>query len=155
MTLAPFPVPPIVKTVTVRAAPARAFALFAGDFARWWPLSRVHTGPDPVDCAIEPRVGGRVFERAADGHETAWGTVLAYDPPHRLTFSWIVELPAGQEQLVEIRFTPEDRGTTVELTHSGWEQLGEATASLRERYDRGWGTVFERHFVDYANSAAT
>jgi uncharacterized protein YndB with AHSA1/START domain len=83
MTLAPFPVPPIVKTVTVRAAPARAFALFAGDFARWWPLSRVHTGPDPVDCAIEPRVGGRVFERAADGHETAWGTVLAYDPPHR------------------------------------------------------------------------
>lgn len=96
-----------------------------------------------------------MFERAADGHETAWGTVLAYDPPHRLTFSWIVELPAGQEQLVEIRFTPEDRGTTVELTHSGWEQLGEAAASLRERYDRGWGTVFERHFVDYANSAAT
>jgi uncharacterized protein YndB with AHSA1/START domain len=155
VTIARFPVPPIVKRVRVRAAPARAFALFAGGFARWWPLSRVHTGPDPVDCAIEPRVGGRVFERAADGHETAWGTVLAYDPPHRLTFSWIVELPAGQEQLVEIRFTPEDRGTTVELTHSGWEQLGDAAASLRERYDRGWGTVFERHFVDYANSAAT
>ena len=58
MTIARFPVPPVVKTVTVRAAPARTFALFAGDFARWWPLSRVHTGPDPVDCAIEPRVGG-------------------------------------------------------------------------------------------------
>ena len=105
MTIARFPVPPIVKRVTVRAAPARAFALFAGDFARWWPLS--------------------------DGHETAWGTVLAYDPPHRLTFSWIVELPAGHEQLVEIRFTPEDRGTTVELTYSGWEQLGDAAASLQ------------------------
>ena len=128
---------------------------FCGRFRALVPLSRVHTGPDPVDCAIEPRVGGRVFERAADGHETAWGTVLAYDPPHRLTFSWIVELPAGQEQLVEIRFTPKDRGTTVELTHSGWEQLGDAAASLRERYDRGWGTVFERHFGDYANSAAT
>ena len=66
MTIAQFPVPPIVKTVMVQAAPARAFALFAGDFGRWWPLARVHTGPDPVDCAIEPRVGGRVFERAAD-----------------------------------------------------------------------------------------
>ena len=95
MTIAQFPVPPIVKTVTVRAAPERAFALFAEEFARWWPLSRVHTGPDPADCAIEPRVGGRVFERSADGRETAWGTVLAYDPPHRLAFSWIVELPAG------------------------------------------------------------
>jgi uncharacterized protein YndB with AHSA1/START domain len=151
MTIARFPVPPIIKTVTVRAAPARAFALFADDFARWWPLARTHTGPDPVDCAIEPRVGGRVFERAADGRETPWGTVLAYDPPHRLAFSWVVELPAGMEQLVEIRFTAEDRGTRVELTHSGWEQLGDAAASLRERYDRGWGSVFERHFVDYAD----
>ena len=72
MTIARFPVPPIIKTVTVRAAPARAFALFADDFARWWPLARTHTGPDPVNCAIEPRVGGRVFERAADGRETPW-----------------------------------------------------------------------------------
>jgi hypothetical protein len=38
MTIAPFPVPPIVKSVTVCAAPARAFALFAERFARWWPL---------------------------------------------------------------------------------------------------------------------
>ena len=68
MTIARFPVPPIVKTVTVRATPARAFALFAGEFARWWPLAQVHTGPDPLDCAIEPRerlvvcpIGGRAF----------------------------------------------------------------------------------------------
>jgi uncharacterized protein YndB with AHSA1/START domain len=151
MTIATFPVPPVVKSVTVRCPPARAFALFAEDIGRWWPLSRTHTGPDPVDCAIEPRVGGRVFERAADGRETPWGTVLAYEPPHRLAFSWIVELSAGQEQLVEIRFTLEGPGTRVELTHSGWEKLGEAAASLRQRYDRGWATVFERHFVEYAN----
>jgi len=79
--------------------------------------------------------------------------VLAYEPPHRLAFSWIVGLSAEQEQLVEIRFTAEDRGTRVELTHSGWEKLGDAAASLRERYDRGWGTIFERCFADYANSA--
>jgi uncharacterized protein YndB with AHSA1/START domain len=154
MTIAPFPVPQVVKSVTVCAAPARAFALFAERFARWWPLARVHTGPDPVDCAIEPHVGWRVFERAADGRETLWGTVLAYDPPHRLAFSWVVELAAEQEQLVEIRFTAEDSGTRVELTHSGWEKLGDAAATQRERYDRGWGTVFERHFVEYANSIA-
>jgi hypothetical protein len=33
MTIARFAVPPIVKTVTVRAAPERAFALFAGDLS--------------------------------------------------------------------------------------------------------------------------
>ena len=108
-----------------------------------------------MDCAIEPRVGGRVFERAADGRETSWGTVPAYDPPYRLAFSWVVQLPAEQAQLVEIRFAAEDRGTRVELTHSGWEKLGDAAAGRRERYDRGWGRIFERCFVDYANSVAT
>ena len=155
MTIAQFHVPPIVKTVMVHAAPAPTFALFADDFGRWWPLARVHTGPDPVDCAIEPRVGGRVFERAADGRETPWGTVLAYDPPYRLAFSWLVQLSPEQEQLVDIRFMAADRGTKVELTHSGWEMLGDAAASRRERYDRGWGTIFEQDFVEYANSNAT
>ena len=56
--------------------------------------------------------------------------------------------------MVEIRFTAEDRDTRVELTHSGWEKLGDAAASQRERYDRGWGIVFERHFLEYVNSVA-
>ncbi len=155
MTIAEFRVPPIVKTVTVRAAPERAFAFFAEDFARWWPLGWAHTGPDPAACAIEPRVGGRVFERSSDGRETPWGTVLAYDPPHRLAFSWVVQLLPGQEQLVEIRFAPDPGGTRVELTHSGWEKLGEAATALRERYERGWGSILEQHFVEYVNNAAT
>ena len=57
MTIAQFPVPPIVKNVTVRAAPARAFALFADDLARWWPLSRVHTGPR--SGGLRDRAAGR------------------------------------------------------------------------------------------------
>jgi hypothetical protein len=81
MTIAPFPVPPIVKSVTVCAAPARAFERFAR-----WPLAQVHTGPDPVECAIEPRVGGRGFERAADGREALWGTCWLTTRPIALLF---------------------------------------------------------------------
>ena len=76
-------------------------------------------------------------------------------PRHRLAFSWLVQLSPEQEQLVDIRFMAADRGTKVELTHSGWEKLGDAAASRRERYDRGWGTIFEQDFVEYANSNAT
>jgi uncharacterized protein YndB with AHSA1/START domain len=156
MTITQFTVPPVVKTVSVRAAPARAFAFFVNDLARWWPLAQFHAGPDPVDCAIEPRVGGRVFERAADGKETAWGAVLAYDPPHHLAFSWLIGgLSAEEAQLIDVRFMPEASGTRVELTHSGWEKLRDhaAAARLRERYDRGWATIVERCYADYANTA--
>jgi len=145
-------VPPVVKAVSVRATPAQAFDYFVRDLARWWPLAQFHTGPDPVDCAIEPRVGGRVFERAADGRETAWGTVVAYEPPHRLTFTWIVGLSAELAQLIEMRFMPQADGTRVELTHSGWEKLGDAAAKLREGYDRGWAMLIER-YAGYANTA--
>ena len=96
-----------------------------------------------------------LWMRSADGRETAWGRVLTYEPPHRLTFTWIVGLSAEYEQLIELRFAPEGDGTRVELTHSGWEKLGDAAAALRERYDRGWATLIERCYADYVNPAAT
>jgi len=154
MTISAFPVPPVVKAVSVRVAPTRAFEIFARDLAHWWPLAQFHTGPDPVECAIEPRIGGRVFERAVDGRETVWGTVVAYEPPHRLCFTWIVGLAAELAQLIELRFQPEGPGTRVELTHSGWEKLGDAAAAQRERYDRGWATIIERCYAEYANTAS-
>ena len=49
----------------------------------------------------------------------------------------------------------EDLGTRVELTHSGWEKLGDAAASRRVGYDRGWSKLLEDRFVDYVNTAAT
>jgi len=156
MTISEFPVPPVVKAVVVRVPPARAFEFFTRDLAKWWPLAQFHTAPNPVDCMIEPRVGGRVFERAGDGLETLWGTVIAYEPPSRFAFSWIVGgLSPDEAQLVDISFTPDGTGTRVELTHSGWEKLGDAAAanSLRERYDRGWATLIERCFADYANAS--
>ena len=153
MTIVEFAVPPVVKAVSVRAAPAQAFDYFVRDLVHWWPLAQFHTGPDPVDCAIEPRAGGRVFERAGDGRETAWGTVVAYEPPHRLSFTWIVGLSAELAQLIEIRFVPQGNGTRVELTHSGWEKLGDAAAALREGYDRGWATLIERCYAEYVNTA--
>src|SRR4029077_16512173 len=104
------PAPRFVSAVTSRPARALASELFAGDLARWWPLAQFHTGPDPVDCAIEPHAGGRVFERAPDGRETLGGSVVASDPPHRLAFTWIVGLSPEQEQRIEVRFTPERDG---------------------------------------------
>ena len=154
MTVAQFIVPPVVKTVAVRAAPAQAFDFFARDLARWWPLGQFHVGADPVECLIEPRVGGRILERTTDGHETVWGSVTVWEPPHRLSFTWIIGLAAELAQVIELRFTPaDDGGTQVQLTHSGWDKLGDRAAALRERYDRGWATILERCFVDYANQA--
>jgi uncharacterized protein YndB with AHSA1/START domain len=34
--------------------------------------------------------GGRIYDRGTDGSECEWATVLAYEPPDRVVFSWNV-----------------------------------------------------------------
>ena len=149
---APFAVPPVVKTVTVRCPPEKAFRHFTEGIGAWWPLARIHVAPDPATCTLEPRVGGRVFERATSGVETPWGTVLVWEPPHRLSFSWDIGFEKEKAR-IDVSFTRAGDGTEVRLAHTGWEHLGEAAAKMRESYNKGWVTVFEECYANYANAA--
>ena len=146
-----FVVPPVVKAVTVRCPPEKAFRLFTADLAAWWPLHSHHVAPDPETCGIEGRVGGRLYERAKDGAETVWGRVAAWEPPHRLAFTWHPGKSEEASQRIEVTFAPAGSGTRVELVHSGWEKLGEKAAATRESYDKGWATVFVEGFGRYAD----
>jgi uncharacterized protein YndB with AHSA1/START domain len=79
---------PIVRSVQVKAAPARAFALFTSQMAHWWPKGRT-IGKNPhVEIVMQPHAGGQWFERDADGAETAWGRVLTWEPPARVVLAW-------------------------------------------------------------------
>jgi hypothetical protein len=74
---------PIVRKVQVKAAPERAFELFAAHMADWWPKGQT-IGKNPhAAIVVEPRAGGQWLERDADGAETHWGKVLAWEPPGR------------------------------------------------------------------------
>ena len=52
------------KEITVEASQTRAFNVFTQEHGAWWPLATHHIGAAPAETAIiEPRVGGRWFER--------------------------------------------------------------------------------------------
>ena len=40
------------------------------------------------ETVFEPRVGGGIVDRAADGSECRWARILAFDSPARVVFSW-------------------------------------------------------------------
>ena len=72
---------PIRKTLIVKADQAHAFAVFVARMGRWWPRQKsIGTSPQ-VDVIVEPRTGGRWYERGADGSEAEWGKVLSWEAP--------------------------------------------------------------------------
>jgi uncharacterized protein YndB with AHSA1/START domain len=134
------------KSVRVQASVERAFSVFVEQMETWWPATH-HIGSTPFEAIfVEPRVGGRWYERNAKGEICEWGKVLKWDPPHCVAFSWHVGPGHGSPEWkfdpdmskaseVEIRFMAEGLGTLVELEHSKLERHGEGYEHLRAMFD--------------------
>ena len=79
--------PDVRKSVTVPVRPDEAFRVFTEQALEWLPAGHTFLR-DPESITMEPRVGGRFVERAADGTEAVRGTILEWTPPGRLVVTW-------------------------------------------------------------------
>ena len=142
---------PIEKKLRVPLDPAAAFDLFTRDLVRWWPLAQYSCGGgDALDVQFETRVGGAVIERTRTGERHTWGTVTAWDPPHRFSMTWHPGVPVAQATQLTVEFSAaQGGGTDVHLVHDGWETRD---AQARDNYDGGWQGVLAR-FVACAEEA--
>lgn len=150
---------PVVKTVKVGCTPEQAFRFFTADFGLWWPAA-THSvvayasrfKDKPTHVVLEPRVGGRIFERTRAGEEHTWGSVLVWQPPTQLAFSFHPGSDPKEAQTVEVAFSAAPDGTIVVLTHSGWETLGADAQETRDSYNQGWEGVFRGAFTEHVLS---
>ena len=143
----------IRKSVVVDAPVERAFSVFTEDIGSWWPPEHHIIDAELAEMFFEPHVGGHVYDRGVDGSECRFARVLAYEPPHRVVFSWDIDLNWKLEtdpektSEVEVRFVAEGPGRTrVELEHRNLERHGEGWPSLRAGVDsaEGWGMTLRR-----------
>jgi len=128
------------KSVVVNAPQEHVFRTFTERIDTWWPRAHHIGGKEPFTAILEPRAGGRWYERAGDGTECNWGRVLAWDPPARLLLAWDInaqfqyEANLGTE--VEVRFVPEGPGKTrVTLEHRKLERFGDKAEMMRALFD--------------------
>ncbi len=151
------------KSVRVAASVERAFSVFVEQMETWWPATH-HIGGTPFEAIfVEPRVGGRWYERNAEGEICEWGKVLRWEPPHCVAFSWHVgpghdspdwkfDPDMSKASEVEIRFMADGLGTLVELEHSKLERHGEGYEQLRALFDGPEAWV--RILAEYAKKVA-
>ena len=139
------------KSVTVAAPIALAFEVFTARIETWWPMASHHIGD--ADCAavvIEPRSGGRWYERGVDGVECVWGQVLVWEPDRRVVLVWQLNAQFKFDPTlhteVDVRFTAiDDRTTRVDLEHRFFSRHGAGGDSSRKAVDSedGWGMLLE------------
>jgi uncharacterized protein YndB with AHSA1/START domain len=137
------------KTTLVQAPPAVAWRVFTERMGTWWPLAVYKIGKaNAVDAVLEPRVGGRWYERGDDGSTCDWGRVLLWEPPSRLVLSWDVNAdwkydPDLQTE-IEVRFIAEgESATRVELEHRKLDRYGARRDEMRRIFNTegDWGRL--------------
>jgi uncharacterized protein YndB with AHSA1/START domain len=140
----------VEKSVTVSVPVERAFEVFTAEIGTWWPLRTHAVDTERSETVVmEGRVGGRLYERTPSGEEHVWGTLVDWDPPNRIVYSWHPGRGEETAQEVEITFTPQGDGTRVDIRHYGWEKLGDRLEDTIASYQEGWDKVI----ASYAQAA--
>jgi len=128
---------PVRVSVDVGAPVEKAWTVYTEQYGTWYPKEH-HLGAVPAETVvIEPWVGGRWYEKQADGGEPEWGRVLAWEPPGRLVLSWAIggdwqpDPDPTHHSEIEVSFTATDGGTRVVLEHRHLQRHGEGAGSVR------------------------
>jgi uncharacterized protein YndB with AHSA1/START domain len=148
------------RVLSVQAPPEVSWDVFTTQMGTWWPLAAYKIGKtNAVDAVIEPRVGGRWFERGDDGSTCDWGRVLTREPHSRLVLSWDITAdfqydPALHTE-IEVRFIAEGTNTRVEFEHRRLDRYGDRRDEMRTIFDKtgDWGQLLAA-FAQTAAAAA-
>ncbi|MFL6720999.1 MAG: SRPBCC family protein [Sphingomonas sp.] len=138
----------IRKTLSINVPIERAFDVFASRMGSWWHKEHsIAKGTTQLDVIIEPRAGGRWYEKGADGSEHQWGRVLAWERPRRLLLAWQLTREFAYdpdfETTVEVTFEEQDGGTLVRFEHRDLERMGADAVETLEGMDGGWGMLLD------------
>jgi uncharacterized protein YndB with AHSA1/START domain len=142
------------REIVVNAPIEKAFTVFTDRFGDFKPPEHNLLQVPIAETVFEPKVGGNIVDRGADGSECRWARILAYDPPHRVVFSWDigptwqVETDPEHTSEVEVTFAAETPGRTrVELEHRHIDRHGPGWESVRDGIanDQGWPLYLDRY----------
>ncbi len=136
---------PIEKTITVPLNPADAFALFTDGIDKWWPGAThsvsANKGKTPKKITFPKQKGGDITELTEDGDTVLWGRIIAYDPGKYLAFSWFPGKSDAEATVVTVTFKDTGDGTQCDLTHGGFDILGDLADAVSTSYLTGWDLV--------------
>ena len=143
-------IPPLRVSVDVACSAEHAFQVWTSQISTWWPEDHRATSETGTEVVLEPRQGGRLYERTPSGAEVEWGEITLWEPPSRFGYLWHLRRDRADATEVEIRFVPvAPHATRLDIVHTGWERLGAGGSDWRDRNRGGWQGLLP-HFIQTA-----
>ena len=146
---------PIKKTLHVPLRPKTAFELFTERLDEWWPTDShslsAGDGDIPKAVKVDKKEGGYIIETKAGGETGRWGTITRWEPGRAIGVSWYVGRDESEATDLTVVFTPTDLGTMIELTHDGFDKLGEVATAMHGNYTHGWDYVLNERFGSFCS----
>ena len=149
------------RSIVVPASVAEAFRVYTEHPAQWLPAAHTFI-KEPRAIAMEPWVGGRFYERGADGSEVTRGTITQWSPPRRLAVTWRIGpgwRPVFDDEhasVIIVEFHPSGMDATeVVLTYMHLDRHGELAPVIRSAVENSspddtlhrYAEVVARHAV--------
>jgi Activator of Hsp90 ATPase homolog 1-like protein len=133
---------PLEISFDVECSVEHAFDTWTSRIEAWWPKEHTVSAERDVSVILEPRRGGRLYERTADGSEHEWGEITTWEPPTKFGYLWHIRRDRSDATDVEISFSALDASKTrVDIMHTGWDRLGDDGQRWRDRNTTGWNGV--------------
>ena len=87
---------PLEFAFEVATGREHAFRTWTEKIDRWWPSTHSESGDPELTVVLEPRLGGRLYERTSAGVEHDWGRITLWEPPTRFGYSWHIRRPPAE-----------------------------------------------------------
>ena len=149
------------RSITVPVSANDAFRAFTERLGDFKPPEHNLLAVPIAETVLEPYVGGWIIDRGTDGSECRWARIVAYEPPHRLVFTWNIgptwqiETDPDRVSEVEVRFEAEaPQQTRVLLEHRNLDRHGPGWESVRDGIgnEQGWPLYLDRFAALVASS---
>lgn len=129
----------IKESIEIKAPVAKVWEALIKDIGSWW-HSDFYAIPGS-EIKLEPHVGGRLFEKAADGSEGLWYSVNGFYPEQSIEMAGFLRPEYGGPSTSLLKLSLEARGD-VTVLHIDDAIFGVIGAKTEGSVAAGWRTLF-------------
>lgn len=134
----------ITITIDIAAPLAETWRAMIADIGQWWREDFL-VCEGSLGMHLEPRAGGKLFEKLEGEGGFVWGSIISFQPDKHLAYVAQIVPPWGgpAQSVVQIALSPSeadpDGSTTLVLTDS---LIGHVTDDLVSSLDEGWRQLY-------------